>query len=352
MPAPRLFPQRTLEQALRVPTALKEKNGGNPYPSADVATALGIGAKSGNFFYLTASSRDYGLTEGTRDTAEISLTDLGRRAVYPATADAEHAAKVEAFLRVDVFKKVLAHFGGNALPERKYLTNTLTTTIGLPEDQHDEFLDLFNKNCRYLGIGERFTPAAAGTTTVGAVDTPESGSVTVAVPSGDGADAPTCFVIMPFSEREDSHQTGFFDEALARLFVPAGTNAGFRVTTARRLGSDIIQQTIVRDLLSADLVLADLTEHNPNVLFELGMRMALDKPVVLVRAKGTGPIFDVDNVLRVEEYSPNLWTSTVEQDLPRIEAHIKGTWDNRQTGTSYMRLLGGEAFTEHQSPPA
>lgn len=36
------------------------------------------------------------------------------------------------------------------------------------------------------------------------------------------------------------------------------------------------------------MVLADLTEHYPNVLFELGMRMHLDKPVALVRAKGTG----------------------------------------------------------------
>jgi hypothetical protein len=33
-------------------------------------------------------------------------------------------------------------------------------------------------------------------------------------------------------------------------------------------------------------VLADLTEHNPNVLFELGLRMAVNKPIALVKAKG------------------------------------------------------------------
>jgi hypothetical protein len=87
------------------------------------------------------------------------------------------------------------------------------------------------------------------------------------------------------------------------------------------------------------LVLADLTEHNPNVLFELGMRMHEDKPVALVRAKGTGPIFDVDNMLRVEDYSPNLWSSTVERDVPRLRDHIKATWDNRETAVTFMGIL-------------
>lgn len=105
---------------------------------------------------------------------------------------------------------------------------------------------------------------------------------------------------MPFVEHDDRYAPGFFEEVLESLFTPAATAAGFKVQTAKRQGSDVIQSTIVNDLLAADLVLCDLTEHNPNVLFELGMRMAEDLPVVLVRAKGTGAIFDVDNMLRVE----------------------------------------------------
>ena len=147
------------------------------------------------------------------------------------------------------------------------------------------------------------------------------------------------FVIMPFTERRDEHETGFFEEVLTQLFTPAGTAAGFTVKTALRQGSDVIQSTIVRDLLEADLVLADLTEHNPNVLFELGMRMHADRPVVLVRARGTGAIFDVDNMLRVEEYSPNLWTSTVKADIPRLTER-KASWDNRDTAQTYMGILG------------
>jgi len=44
--------------------------------------------------------------------------------------------------------------------------------------------------------------------------------------------------------------------------------------------------------------------------------MAEDKPVALVKASGTGRIFDVDNMLRVYEYNSNLWSSTIEKDFP------------------------------------
>ena len=144
---------------------------------------------------------------------------------------------------------------------------------------------------------------------------------------------------MPFVEHDDRYPTGFFEEVMESLFTPAVTAAGFKVQTAKRQGSDVIHSTIVNDLLAADLVLADLTEHNPNVLFELGMRMAEDLPVALVRAKGTGPIFDVDNMLRVEDYNPNLWASTVGRDVPRITDHVKATWDNRESAPTYMGIL-------------
>jgi len=346
-PVARPYPRRTLEVALRVPRALKEKNGGNPWPSDLVAEALGIGAGGGNFFYISAASRDYGLTAGTRETAEISLTELGRRAVYPESDAAQQQAYLDAFLSVESFRKVLQHYGGNNLPEQPFLTNTLQQTFDLDPAVQDEFVDIFTKNCRFLGIGAEFTiggriilraGGAAATTPPGG----DGGSVTVATPEEDAEDAPTLFVIMPFTERDDRHETGFFEEVLNELFSPAGKEAGFKVTTARRQGSDVIQSTIVNDLLEADLVLADLTEHNPNVLFELGMRMHADLPVVLVRARGTGAIFDVDNMLRVEEYSPNLWSSSIGREVPIITDHIKAAWDTRDTAPTFMKILRPE----------
>jgi hypothetical protein len=151
------------------------------------------------------------------------------------------------------------------------------------------------------------------------------------------------FVILPFAERDPKHPGGFFAEVLRSLITPSAKESGFTVKTANRQGSDVIQSTIVNDLVEADLVIADLTEHNPNVMFELGFRMAQDKPVVLLKALGTGPLFDVDNMLRVFEYNPNLWQTTIEKDLPSLREFIKGAWENRSSDRSYVKTLRGKA---------
>src|SRR4051794_24462742 len=115
----RPYPRRTLEQALRVPKALRDQNGGQPWETEEVAKALGIGRKGGNFFYLTTAAQAYGLTEGTRETKEIKLTNLGRQAVYPDSAAAEREALRTALLSVEAFRGVLEHYGGNNLPEKQ-----------------------------------------------------------------------------------------------------------------------------------------------------------------------------------------------------------------------------------------
>ncbi len=74
----RPYPRVTLEESTRIPLALKEKNGGNPWPPADVARAVGLSHKNTDFFYLAAASRDFGLTEGSRDSDQIALTEFGR----------------------------------------------------------------------------------------------------------------------------------------------------------------------------------------------------------------------------------------------------------------------------------
>mgnify|MGYP001266352040 CR=1 FL=1 len=335
---PRSFPRESLNGALQVALKIKELNGGNPWSADDVAKALDMGAKANNFYYVTAAARDFGLTVGTRGSARIELAPLGREIVYAPNAQVEHEKKVEAFLRIDSFKKVLNHYNGSSLPEMKYLGNTLEKEFDIPPEFHNEFSNLFRRNCEELGINagavisERdeksnlsanFAPA---TVTLGEIRGKQKSSL-------------KAFVIMPFVERDESHPVGFFAEVLRSLITPAALDAGFSVETANKHGSDVIQSTIINDLLEADLVIADLTSHNPNVLFELGVRMAKDKPVALIKSTKTGKIFDVDNMLRVFEYDHNLWSSTIERDLPKIAEHIKAAWENRDKNLSYMKIL-------------
>lgn len=329
---PRDFPRKTLEDAIRVPSVIKDKNGSNPWAPGEVATAVKLGPKSGNFYYLTTASRDYGMTEGTRDTPEVSLTPLGRRIVSPTDPDDHKPALREAFFKVDLFRKVFDHYNGNNLPEEPFLSNTLSDVYGIDRSLVADFVDLFRKNCRFVGYDEGQTEEALAAVEAGRTQT-------IAAPKRKNGDVPVCFVAMPFTERDSSHPAGFFDEVLGAVLTPAIIKSGFEVRTAKRPGSDVIQRTIVNELLDADLAVVDLTENNPNVLFELGMRLHSKLPTALVRATGTAAIFDVDHMLRVEDYSPNLWPSTVVKDVEKLAEHIRAAWENRASTPTYMDIL-------------
>jgi hypothetical protein len=294
-------------------------------------------AARNTWYYHTAASRDYGLTLGTREAQKIALEELGREIVYAPAPDVELTLKTQAFLKIDIFKRVLEYYKGSNLPDMKYLGNTLTKEFGLHPETHDEFAKTFRENCQYLGIISGLPTAPEGSDRDSSTETP--GTVTLA--EGAAGSTLIAFVILPFVERDVKHPSGFFAEVLRSLITPAAASkeCGFTVKTANRQGSDMIQSTIVNDLIEADLVIADLTEHNPNVMFELGVRMAQEKPVVLMKAEGTGPLFDIDNMLRVFEYSPNLWQTTIEKDMPNLRDFIKGAWDNHNPNKTYMKIL-------------
>lgn len=266
----RPFPKVLLSKALEIAQKIKELNGGNPWTPVQIADAIGMGPRSPDFYYVTAASRDFGLTIGTRDTETIALTELGRELVYAPSPEVERAKKLEAFNKVELFKKVLHHYKGSNLPEMKYLGNTLEREFSLVPQYHEEFSRVFRANCEYLGI-----------TSGVAVGEPDDGAAPQTVVLGEPAKKSSikAFVIMPFVEKTSDRAKGFFAEVLRSLITPAAVEAGFQVEIANRQGSDVIQSTIVNELLEADLVVADLTDHNPNVLFELGLRMAQENPL-------------------------------------------------------------------------
>lgn len=341
---PRPYPAKTLEEALLIPKAIREQNNGNPWDTEDVAQAsLGVAKSNNKFFYTAAAARDYGLTVGTRDTEKIELAPTGRDIFFAPDEETKRTKLLDAFFSIDIFKRVFEHYGSAELPKKEFLTNTLQKDFGLDPEWHEDFVKIFKENCKFLGIEKGLGP----TQKMPAKDTLlEHPSEIQVVGQPKGKFDRTAFVIMPFGEKgEQARPVGFFNELLNSLITPAANAAGFAVETARKQGSDVIQSTIINQLLKADLVIADLTDHNPNVLFELGIRIAKELPVALIKAEGTGPIFDVDNMMRVSSYSQNLWRSTVEKDVPRLTEHIKGAWDNRSTERSYMQILTGHIKT-------
>ncbi len=153
--------------------------------------------------------------------------------------------------------------------------------------------------------------------------------------------SPECFVIMPISD-SDGRDKGHFQRVFDCVHAPAIRAAGFDPTRADHVKeTNLIHLDILRRLLEAPMVLCDLSDRNPNVLFELGLRQAFDKPVVLVQEAGTERIFDISG-LRAIDYDSNLRVDLVQNAQSKIEAALKATYsadDSKEGANSIVRLL-------------
>lgn len=98
---------------------------------------------------------------------------------------------------------------------------------------------------------------------------------------------PTCFVIMPFGEKLVGSWLIDFEPIWHELIKPAGELAGFEITRAdSSLDHGIITSGMIENIYKADTAVADVTYHNPNVFYELGIRHALCRHgTVLIKRK-------------------------------------------------------------------
>jgi hypothetical protein len=107
-----------------------------------------------------------------------------------------------------------------------------------------------------------------------------------------------CFVICAFGE-PGSRVRCWSDFLVANIIRPAaGSDYEVSRTIDVPMGGDITAR-IHRELRTAEMVVADLTEGNTNVAYELGIRHALGRPYVLVCRSDTQPPFDLRNLSTV-----------------------------------------------------
>lgn len=101
------------------------------------------------------------------------------------------------------------------------------------------------------------------------------------------------FVASPIgSPGTDSHRDAL--TTLNYVIRKALTEPRWKVLRADfETAPDSISQGVVRRILESDLIVVDLSDHNPNVFYELAIAHCYRKPVVLIAAKGTRIPFDV-----------------------------------------------------------
>lgn len=137
---------------------------------------------------------------------------------------------------------------------------------------------------------------------------------------------PTCGIIMPISGIDGTCYTRAHWEEVRGILEEAAMDAGFAPgMVSESEPTAVIQANIVNNVYYADIVVCDVSTRNPNVMFELGMRLAFNRPVVIVKDDATDYIFDIGIIQHVG-YPCQLNYRSIEKFIQELAEKLQATY--------------------------
>lgn len=105
-----------------------------------------------------------------------------------------------------------------------------------------------------------------------------------------------CFVISPIGD-EGSDVRKRADQVFKYVISPVCEACEFEAVRVDKVNqADVITQTIIDYLRDSELVIADITGHNPNAFYEMGYRAAIKRPMIHIKEKNEKIPFDIAGV--------------------------------------------------------
>lgn len=150
-------------------------------------------------------------------------------------------------------------------------------------------------------------------------------------------DLPICGIVMPISAIDGCAESHWAD--VHDILIEAIEDAGFEgnlVSNADDVG--IIHKRIIQNLYDNPIVVCDVSGKNPNVMFELGMRLAFDKPTVIVKDDKTSYSFDTSAIEHLE-YPRDLRFSKIIEFKQKLAEKISATHKRSTADPQYTTFL-------------
>lgn len=146
--------------------------------------------------------------------------------------------------------------------------------------------------------------------------------------SSTGTKLLSCGIVMPIASMGDYTEAHWSD--VYNIIKEAVTLSGYEARlVSESKDSTVIPKSIVQNLYDDDIVICDVSGKNPNVMFELGMRLAFDKPVVLIKDTTTGYSFDTSTIEHLS-YPRDLRYSEIQRFKTKLAEKIGATYKASQ----------------------
>lgn len=146
-----------------------------------------------------------------------------------------------------------------------------------------------------------------------------------------------CGIVMPISPI-DGLTAEHWSEVLS-ILKDAIKSVGFEsnlVSDADESG--IIQKRIIHNLYSNELVVCDVSAKNPNVMFELGLRLAFDKPTIIIKDDKTDYTFDT-SIIEHLSYPRDLRFNKINSFKDALKKKLIATFEKSQSDPNYTTFL-------------
>ena len=153
-----------------------------------------------------------------------------------------------------------------------------------------------------------------------------------------------CGLIMPISTI-DNCTTEHWAEVKAIIIeaVESISKVKFKVNLVSDADDvGIIQKRIIQNVYSSEIVVCDVSGKNSNVMFELGMRLAFDKPVVIVKDDKTDYSFDT-GIIEHLSYPRDLRYSIINDFKVNLSKKLLATYENSKhnpTQSPFLKNFG------------
>lgn len=160
-----------------------------------------------------------------------------------------------------------------------------------------------------------------------------------------------CFVIMPFSTPE-GYEENHFTKIYEQIIKPAIKQADLKPERVDEniLSTDIVAK-IFKGLTECEMAICDLSSRNPNVLYELGIRQAYNKPVLLIKDEKTERIFDVGGLTTIQYESNRLYENVISA-VEEISEALKEHLENKESVVDIIKSRLGSDIYEATIPSA
>ena len=149
-----------------------------------------------------------------------------------------------------------------------------------------------------------------------------------------------CGIVMPISAIDGCPSSHWDD--VRKIIQETAEIVGYQaelVSESDDVG--IIHSRIVQNLHDLDIIVCDVSAKNANVMFELGLRLAFDKPAIVVKDDKTDYSFDTSPIEHIE-YPRDLRHPTMQDFKKLLAAKIEATVEasKKEEYQSFLKHFG------------